>query len=254
MLTTRTNRFPMLILLALGLLFVLLLSARTPAEAATVVVDGNGNGDFTSIQDAIDNANEGDTLRVWEGRYTETIVVDKTLIIEGNGTQTSIIDGGGAGSVVNITADQVNLSGFRIEDAGSTGDHSGIWLGADWCHLSKLYLPNNRHGIYLYQAQSNNITEVNVSGSEMHGVYFTGSSNNMMDDSSVYQSKYLGVWLDDSSDYNIVLGNTVLESGWNGFNIADSSYNNFEDNEVMNNGWNGFNLLGGSSHNALRDN
>lgn len=35
----------------------------------TLYVDDEGDGDYTCIQDAIDNANEGDTILVYSGNY-----------------------------------------------------------------------------------------------------------------------------------------------------------------------------------------
>ena len=37
----------------------------TRAEPKTIIVDINGSGNYTSIQDAVDNASAGDTVRVW---------------------------------------------------------------------------------------------------------------------------------------------------------------------------------------------
>ena len=47
--------------------------------AKTYIVDISGGGDFTSIQEAIDNASSGDTIYVWEGEYFENIVVNKSI-------------------------------------------------------------------------------------------------------------------------------------------------------------------------------
>ena len=77
----------------------------------------DGNGDHTSIQDAIDAAGSGDTIRVWEGTYTENVVVDKRMDLVGNGSGETTIDGERISDVVRITADRVNISGFRMINA-----------------------------------------------------------------------------------------------------------------------------------------
>ena len=61
------------------LLGVALFFVSENAEADTIIVDENGNGDFTKIQDAIDEASAGDKIRIWAGNYTENVDVDKRL-------------------------------------------------------------------------------------------------------------------------------------------------------------------------------
>src|SRR5262245_25855952 len=41
------------------------------------------NADFSSIQDAVDAASAGDTIRVYPGTYAEAVDVNKTLSIFG---------------------------------------------------------------------------------------------------------------------------------------------------------------------------
>ena len=45
----------------------------------TLYVGGSGPGNYSSIQAAIDDANNGDTVFVYNGTYNEWITVDKSL-------------------------------------------------------------------------------------------------------------------------------------------------------------------------------
>jgi|GEM_PF-2816002 len=57
----------------------------------TLTVGPSGSGaDFTSIQKAIGEATEGDTIEVAAGTYDEQIVIDKALTIQGQGNETII--------------------------------------------------------------------------------------------------------------------------------------------------------------------
>ena len=58
-------------------------SSRTRGN---ITVDDDGAGNYTTVQQAIDNASAGDTINVWPGTYSENVVVNKTLTIIGNGT------------------------------------------------------------------------------------------------------------------------------------------------------------------------
>ena len=98
------------------LLSLLLLFRK--GTAITITVNDEGNADYTKIQDAIDNSTNGDTIRVFEGTYTENIIVNKSLSLIGNGSEITVIDGGENGDVVMITADWVNISGFFVIRTG----------------------------------------------------------------------------------------------------------------------------------------
>ena len=70
--------------------------------------------DYPTIQAAVDAASSGDTIQVAAGIYYEHVTVDKSLTLLGEDSTTTIIDGGWAGTVVTVTADNVNISGFTI--------------------------------------------------------------------------------------------------------------------------------------------
>jgi len=96
-----------------------------------ITVNASGSGDYISIQNAINNAINGDTIYVEPGIYQENIVVNKSLNIIGDGANITTIDGSNSGNVVIVTKDQVNISGFHIQNSGNGDFHdhlSGIKL------------------------------------------------------------------------------------------------------------------------------
>ncbi len=100
--------------LVLGMLFF----GVVPVWADTINV---GPGEtYTTIQAAINAANDGDTIQVAAGTYNENLVIaDKSLILQGENKNTTIIDGSGTDYVVTITADTVGnitIRGFTIQN------------------------------------------------------------------------------------------------------------------------------------------
>ena len=77
------------LLVALALLGALL--ALPSGSGEEIVVDVNGNGDYTTIEDGLEAAEDGDLVRIWDGTYVEyNLTIEDQIIVRGNGTSTVV--------------------------------------------------------------------------------------------------------------------------------------------------------------------
>lgn len=114
-----------LIALGRGGALALLFGAMTPAAASTWTVGPAAV--HKSLAAALASAAPGDTVRVLEGTYAEgTLTVDRSLTLIGIGQP--VIDGGGQGDVLVITAPDVTVQGFTIRGTlvSNIDDNAGI--------------------------------------------------------------------------------------------------------------------------------
>jgi hypothetical protein len=132
------------VLVALALLVVLggaSVAALAPEALITVCPPPGAGCDYTTIREAVDNANPGDTIRVAEGTYTENLTIDgKTLTLRGgytiSGTQwltdtgETVIDGNGADRTFLIHGNNSMLESLTIT-GGHTPDGE-CWGGGVW--------------------------------------------------------------------------------------------------------------------------
>ena len=147
-------------LLMAGIALVPLPDGMGPVQevegATTIVVDVHGGEDFTTIQNAIDHASEGDIVLVKAGIYYENIVINRSIDLVGDGGDRAVIDGGHNYShVVEIIADGVAISNFDIRNSG-TGDwpyyHAGISLeDVRNVTVANNNCSKNKHGIYVQE-------------------------------------------------------------------------------------------------------
>jgi len=83
------------------------------AESKIWYVDDDGPADFHTIQEAVNNATTGDIIYVYNGTYYENIVVDKSVSLVGEDRDLTTIDGNRTGTVISITAHNVNIQQRR---------------------------------------------------------------------------------------------------------------------------------------------
>jgi hypothetical protein len=115
--------------------FLAMMSNPTPASASNFCVSSFSGVPYHSIQDAIDAADDGDTIRVAEDTYTETLVITEDITVQGGWSlkctthltddpQFTVIDGGAAGSVVSIsggstaTLDDLTITNGQSQKGG----------------------------------------------------------------------------------------------------------------------------------------
>lgn len=94
------------------------LSSASGNGGNTLYVGGDGPGNYTRIQDAIHDADNGDSIFVYSGVYQEHLTIDKTLSIRGEDVNTTIIDGNGNGMIVQLLANNIKFSGFTLRNGG----------------------------------------------------------------------------------------------------------------------------------------
>ncbi len=190
-----------LLLFTIGV--VLLFLGTNNVTAETITVDDDVGADYTKIQDAINNAEEGDMIRVWEGTYSENVVVDKSVSLVGNGSEVTTIDGDENDDVVRITADWVNMSGFGV--TGSSTPSAGIHVESNHTNVSNNNCSDNYNGIYFYGSSDCSI-ENNTCSNNGHGIYFEDSSNCTIENNTCSDNDYYAIY-QDSSDKNIISNN-----------------------------------------------
>ena len=203
----------------------------------TFTVDDDGEGDYGTIQEAVDAAVDGDTIRVWEGTYYENVFVDKSVNLIGNGSEVTIIDGGGIGDVVNITADRVNMSGFRITGSGSSHYpeyDSGIRIESDHTRIFENDCSNNQFGIYLSHANHTLLSDNLCSNNDLiynDGIFLSYSNFNLLSNNICSNNDGSGIFL-SYSNFNILSDNTCSGNNDHGISLEDFSKNNTIDNNI----------------------
>jgi parallel beta-helix repeat protein len=210
---------------------------------------------YTTIQEAI-NAPEtldGHTITVDAGTYYENIIINKTLTITGENKQNTIIDGNGAGNAIYITANNVNITQFTIQNKGARGIYLFRSTGTN---ISNNIFTNVNYGIWLSGSTNNQITQNNISQNKYTGITISdsdsitisenivfgndfgvaliGSNNNLLTQNNVSSNNKDGIYF-YSSNNNILTGNHIFSNNNNGIRLSESTNNQITQNNISQN-------------------
>jgi len=120
-------------------------------DGNTLYVGGSGPNNYTTIQDAIDDAVDGDTVFVYNGIYYENLVIDKSIILIGENKDYTVIDGNRADNTVHVDSENVTISGFTICNSSREDDKwyiAGIRLTGSNNIIHDNIIKDNMLGIF----------------------------------------------------------------------------------------------------------
>jgi len=203
------------------------------AEGTTVYVGGLGPQNYTTIQEAIDNANSEDIVYIYEGTYLENIVINKSIYLTGENKDITVIDGGSNGDVVRVTTDSVTITGFTLTNSGLDWGDAGIelYITQD-CHITNNIISNNYFGIFFhYSSESNDVSNNEISSNYADGVYLTHSDGNIIGNNNIFENDH-GVRISNSST-NVIAYNIISNNEGDGINLKSSINNRIENNTVL---------------------
>ena len=211
----------------------------------TLYVGGIGPGNYTSIQDAIDNATSGDTIFVYDDSspYYECVLVEKQINLIGENKNTTIINGGNGHPLYIRNTNWVNVSGFTLKNNGQNDGLNIVWSAHDI--IQNNIILNCRDGFYMYQASYNTIQNNKIYSNLQRGIFMMYSSNNNIHNNIISLNHGDGITLESSYHNNnnaTVSDNIIINNTGNGINI-EGSYNKINGNTIINNGNYGVSLL-----------
>ena len=236
-----------IVLMLLFASMLTLTSDNQVAKADVIIVPD----DYPTIQAAINAANPGDSIQVRAGTYYENVVVNKSVSLIGYDPATTIIDGGDAGNVVEVVANDVFIANFTMRNGGYYWSHSGLYLnGCNNTEIRNNNITGNSHGVYFDYSSNNTIVENNITGNDNYGIYFDYSSGNTIEDNNITEN-WLGLFAYVSSSNNIS-ENNVVDNHYYGVYLYYSSNNKLRNNNISDS-WYNFGVYSWSLSELIND-
>jgi len=211
-------------------------------------VGGSEPENYTSIQDAIDNATDGDTVYVYDdlSPYQENIHINKQILVIGENRDTTIISGVvGQDHVVRINSNNAEINGFTITGAVGGQDGIAVYPLKQLSIISNNNIKYSSYGIYL-QGTSTRITISDniISGNNFQGIFLQGSDRNIISGNTITGNGDFGITLEVNSKQNEIIDN-IIDGNFGGIQLTgSSSQNNISGNLIINSNMEGISIKG----------
>lgn len=179
--------------------------------------DGTAQQPYKSIQTAIDQAKEGDTIYVFGGRYDELITIDKRLTlwggVEGSDSILESKDDGRRETMI-ITADHVKIQDFSFTDEQqykSSPIGSLVSIQAENVVItSNQFFETESYGIHIRSSASGTVVSGNTIYNAKHGMVVESSDTNDIFNNEIYSCSDTGIHLENTLG-NRLYDNTIYE-------------------------------------------
>jgi len=251
-------------------------------------VGGNKDGNYTSIQEAINNASTGDTIFVYKGIYSESIVIYKKInLIAEKGV---VLDFNKTDDIVSINADGSRIKGFIIRKC-----IGGVYFGIKIEKSNNIVLENNvfvnnsGNSIYLYYSSNikilnntfyddgifivgeksdwdshtilnnsvdnlpifyyKNKTNLNLSKLDCGQIILANCTRSIIKNNNVSKSN-IGIFLGFSNN-NSIIKNNIINTSY-GIRLQYSDDNSIENNSIKENDYGVF--IQHSQRNTIKEN
>jgi nitrous oxidase accessory protein len=184
-------------LILFSVLAIPLADSLAAANSRTITVPT----DYPSIQAAVNNAVDGDTIYIKSGYYAENPVVNKSVSLIGEERDKTVID---VTAGLKVQSNNVLVTGLTIFDG-----YQGITVCGNSCRITGNKVTDSQYGIVLISASGNDVSEnVLYSIGLSAAIQLCYSNNNTVRYNQI-SSCTEGIQLREGSSNNTVIDNMV---------------------------------------------
>lgn len=221
-----------------GIVFISGVSVSLSAFAGNdgyIIVDGNGKGDYSSIQDAINHAQEGDTILVKSGEYREVLIINKRVTILGEDRNRTKINPASIrnGFAIEIRAGGVILKNLNITNRGNGKYAQAVKIVSPDIKVIGCMIHDVPVGISIWSS-NNTIEDCKFWNCKDEGVVLMGTKYTNCDNNNIVKCYFYnngdGVEL-QYADGNVIMDCIMKDNLHSGVDILDF---HSEDNLIVN--------------------
>lgn len=217
------SRLPALLIIALAF------AATPPASTASESP--------INLQAIVDDATPGSTINLGPGTYAGGVTINKPLTIAGHGWP--VIDGGGSGTIIEVTAPDVTIENTIIRGSGASLDRedSGVSVLAPRVTINNNRFEDVLFGMFLRSAPGSTISNNIIGAKDVFianrgdGIRIWESAESVIEDNVIYGGRDTVFWFSD----RVVIRNNRVTGGRYGLHFMYSDEATIEGNILTSN-------------------
>ncbi len=225
--------------------------------------DGTLKHPYRFIQQAIDNASDGDTIFVFNGIYYEDITIWKEINLFGEDKNKTIIHGFNESNTISICANYVNLMGFKIVNG-----YYGLEINSShYVMVSNCSILNTiESSVYIYRSSNIDVLNFEIYSNGL-SILVEYSSNISLYGNDIVNDVVSPSISIEHSNYNVIQcneiysirldyssNNLIAYNNYSSLFLSFSSYNIISWNNIDSNGYYSIQLYYSGFNSIIRNN
>ncbi len=212
---------------------------------------------FNKIQSGIESAENNDKIYVYEGKYLENLVINKTVTLIGENKENTIIDGRKYDTVINLLSSDVTIKQFTLQNSSNHIGRGALRIGRyeyDFSDIliSDLIIKDNNLGIFIANTKDIDIKKCKITDNSDVGLRINGDCKNIIIDNceityngifgdiycsggSIFINNYYDQFPSDISIKNCVIHDNAA---WGIYLVAKEDIE-IANNEIYSSNWDG---------------
>ena len=225
----------------------------------TVYVDGSASDDWCdsthvkTISEAVAIVSTNGTIYVWEGTYSESVSINKSLRINGNSSGNTTLTNSSTNCIHIDNTSYVYIENLTIYNTEGRGIEIFI---SDNISILNCNITERKMGIFSENSANLNIKNNNIYNFELDCIKFNNTHNSNISNNNIYQTGSICItfrYTDNSEIYN----NNLFDAD-NSYGKAIYFIDNCDSNEIstniINNTTSGIDIRDGSDYNIAHSN
>lgn len=198
-----------------------------------IIVDPGGRGHFQSISDAVKVAGADDILLVRPGTYRESVTIEKSLTLVGDGPLKEIIVEADSGYAISFEAPFGRLVNLTIRRVKGGADHYAVWIRAGRLELEGCDITSASLGCIAICGDADpTIRRNRIHDGGSAGVLVYEKGRGTIEDNDIFANTHAGIAVRDDADPT-VRRNRIHDGRSVGVLVAVKGRGTFEDNDIF---------------------